>query len=134
MGKILLLPGKFRISKRPEIIETLVGSCVAVCLYNIKNGYAAMNHFLRDRPADKDRCDIAEFGSTSTDYIIRALMKSDPAPNHYRAQVFGGAAVIKTKTNAYNIGQNNINVALETLAAHRIRVINKEIGGQRGRR
>jgi chemotaxis protein CheD len=134
MKKILLLPGELRISKVPEVIETLVGSCVAVCLYNTANGSAAMNHFLRSDPGINTDFDPGEFGSTSTEYIIKALMAKDPDPKHYRAQVFGGGAVIKSKSSAYNIGLHNIDVALKILAAHRIRVVNKDVGGERGRR
>jgi len=134
MKHTFLLPGKYRISNEPEVIETLVGSCVAVCLYNTKNGRAAMNHFLRARPIEKSIYDIGEFGSTSTEYIIKTLMKSDNNPSHYRAQVFGGAALIKSKSDSYNIGLNNVEIALKTLAAYRIRVTKKEVGGERGRR
>ena len=134
MEKILLLPGKLRISKHPEVIETLVGSCVAVCLYNTANGSAAMNHFLRSDPGEKTDFNLGEYGSTSTEYIIKALMEKDPDSNHYRAQVFGGGAVIKSKSSVYNIGLHNIDAALKTLAAYRIRVTNKDVGGERGRR
>ena len=43
-----LLPGEFCIATGPAILDTLVGSCVSVCLYNYKNGVAAMNHFQRE--------------------------------------------------------------------------------------
>jgi len=45
-----LKPGEFHITSKSVVPETLVGSCVCVCMYNIKNGWAATNHFLRDRP------------------------------------------------------------------------------------
>jgi chemotaxis protein CheD len=134
MDSILLLPGEYRITKRPEVIETLVGSCVSVCLYNTKTGQAAMNHFLQDQPAIETDCDIGHYGSTATEYIIQALLESDPVPGHYRAQVFGGAAVIKTNSKRYNIGQNNIEVAKKILTVHRIRITREEVGGTRGRR
>jgi chemotaxis protein CheD len=133
MDRISLKPCEYRICKGPEEIETLLGSCVSVCLYNIKNGQAAMNHFLRACDNGKPDCKTGEYGSLSTPYIIKSLMEIDPDASHYRAQIFGGAAVIKTKSSAYSIGENNINIALEVLAHYRIRIINKDIGGTRGR-
>jgi chemotaxis protein CheD len=133
MDRILLLPGQSRISKQPEIVETLVGSCVSVCLFNTKTGHAAMNHFLHDLPAEESNCDTGHYGSTATEYIIQALLQMDPMPGHYQAQVFGGAAVIKTNST-YHIGQKNIDIAKQILAAHHIRIIREEIGGTRGRR
>ncbi len=134
MHRIFLLPGEYRISKRPEVVETLVGSCVSVCLYNTKTGHAAMNHFLQDQPAGETDCDIGQYGSTATEHIIKALMKSDPVPSHYRAQVFGGAAVIKTSSNEYKVGQKNVDIIRKILTAHHIRIIREEVGGTRGRR
>ena len=134
MIRKLLAPGGYHICKEPAIIETLVGSCVSVCLYNIKNGWAGMNHFLQDRPGTDVDCDIGKYGNMATEHVINTLMKADPAASHYRAQVFGGARVIKGITANTGIGRKNIEVALEVLQAARIRIVNKETGGTRGRR
>jgi chemotaxis protein CheD len=133
MERIFLLPGEFRVSKGPELIETLLGSCVAVCLYNVKNSQAAMNHFLQSSPRLDGDPDIGYYGLTSTEHIIGMLMKSDPIASHYRARIYGGAAVLKTEGMA-NIGQNNIEIARRVLSASRIRIVEEEVGGDRGRR
>ena len=134
MDHIFLLPGEYRTTKIPAVLETLVGSCVCVCLYNTKTGHAAMNHFLQDHPPKNTHSDIGQYGNTATLYIIKALMKSDPLPSHYSAQIFGGAAVIKTTSEEFNIGKKNIDIARKTLAANRIRITREEVGGNRGRR
>ena len=68
------------------------------------------------------------------EYIIKALMKFDTVSNHYHAQIFGGAATIKTNSNEHSIGQKNIDIARKILANHRIRIIREESGETRGRR
>lgn len=134
MNRVFLLPGEYHISKKPEIVETLVGSCVSVCLFNIKTGRAAMNHFLQDQPSLNSESNIGNFGSTATEYIITTLMKIDSNPGHYRGQIFGGAAVVKNVSNHNIIGKNNIEIAQKILSQYRIRVIREETGGERGRR
>jgi len=129
-----LKPGDFYITAQPAVLETLVGSCVSVCLYNFKNGFAAMNHFLRDQPIGDNIVDIGEFGSTSTEHIVNKLMAIDNVPSHYRAMVFGGAAVVKTTSLDSDIGRKNVDVAMKVLAAARIRIVRKEVLGKRGRR
>ena len=129
-----LRPGEYCIVTEPTILETLVGSCVCVCLYNFRNGCAAMNHFLRDRPAKDSQVDTGEFGSTSTEHIIAKLMTIDDEPTHYRAMIFGGAAVLKTERGPSDIGTKNIDMASKVLADAHIRVAHKEVGGRRGRR
>ncbi len=59
MEKRFVLPGEYFISKRPIILDTLVGSCVCVCIYNVKDGVAAMNHFLQSEPNGQEDFDIA---------------------------------------------------------------------------
>jgi len=134
MTRRFLRPGEFCIVTAPTILETLVGSCVAVCIYNSKNGSAAMNHFLRDKPLKDGNTDIGEFGSTSTEHILAGLMAMDASPAHYRAMIFGGAAVIRTSRGNSDIGRRNVDVAMSVLADAHIPVTHKEVGGRRGRR
>ena len=133
MIRKFLRPGEFCIVTEPTILETLVGSCVTVCLYNLRNGCAAMNHFLRDKPVGGAKADIGEFGSTSTQHIIARLMAIDASPTHYRAMIFGGAAVLKMASGS-DIGRKNVDMAMKVLADAHIRVAHKEVLGQRGRR
>jgi len=134
MIRKFLKPGEFHVTSKPVILETLVGSCVCVCLCNIKNGWAAMNHFLRDRPSGEAVVNIGEFGSTSTRHIVDKLLAIDNVPSHYRAMVFGGAAVIKTVMRNSDVGSRNIEVALQVLAETRISISQSEVAGKRGRR
>ncbi len=54
-------------------------------------------------------------------------MKRDSDPGHYRAQIFGGAKVIKTNSMENDISR-------KILTAQGIRIIRKEVGGTCGRR
>ncbi len=134
MDHRFLLPGEYHVTKKQMSIDTLLGSCVSVCLYNSRNGFAAMNHFLLDRPTDEQTTDIGRYGITSTDQIISTLMSVDDNPFNYRAQIFGGAAVVDALTDSRNIGGRNMLVAQEVLDSYHIRVIKKDVGGTRGRR
>ena len=129
-----LLPGEYFISKRPIILDTLVGSCVCVCMYNVKDGVAAMNHFLQSEPNGQEDFDIGHYGSSSTEYIIKKLFARDPAARHYKAEIFGGGAVIKNMDTKSNIGKENIDIAHKVLAGYRVRIVHEEVGGLRGRR
>jgi len=129
-----LRPGGFYVDRESVIAETLVGSCVAVCLYNFKERFGGMNHFLRDRPQDMADPDIGQYGVLSTQHLIEAVMRWDPEVTHYRASVFGGAAVLRTPNADNRIGAANVQAALEILGSVRIRVVRQEVGGTRGRR
>jgi len=134
MDHRFLLPGEYHVTKKQMSIDTLLGSCVSVCLYNSKNGYAAMNHFLLDRSRVEVGTDIGRYGTTSIEHIISTLMAVDDNPFNYRAQIFGGGAVVEALTVGGDIGERNISVAREVLKSHNIRIIKEDIGGNRGRR
>ncbi len=130
-----LLPGEYYITNERIFIETLVGSCVCVCLYNTKNGYAAMNHYLLDQPYGmKTNHDIGRFGSTSTKHIIDKLLTVDANSSHYRAHVYGGAAIVKSVRAGIDVGTKNIEIAHTLLHNYHIHIINEDVGGIRGRR
>jgi chemotaxis receptor (MCP) glutamine deamidase CheD/AmiR/NasT family two-component response regulator len=134
MERRFLLPGEYHATKKQMSIDTLLGSCVSVCLYNTKNGHAAMNHFLLDRPKGADTNDIGRYGTTATEHIISTLMSIDANSDHYQAQVFGGAAVIHALESKEDIGERNVVIALEVLNSYGIKIIKKDIGGKQGRR
>lgn len=134
MERRYLLPGEYHATKKQMSIDTLLGSCVSVCLYNIKNGFAAMNHFLLARPGSKINGDVGRYGTTSIEHIANTLMSVDSNPYHYHAQIFGGAAVVDALRTNGDVGQRNIEIAIKTLEELRIRIINKDVGGIHGRR
>ena len=134
MPRKFLRPGEWYAKREPVVAETLVGSCVAVCLYNYKENFGAMNHFLMDRSRDPAERDIGRYGVLSTRRIVEAVMAIDPNATHYRATVIGGAAVLKTPNADTGIGRANVEAALEVLRSAGIRVAGQEVGGTRGRR
>jgi chemotaxis protein CheD len=134
MLRKFLRPGEFYATQRPAVVETLVGSCVAVCLYDFKAGFGMMNHYLRDHPPDEAGANVGEFGITATQRIVQAALKIDDNRHHYRASVFGGAAVLKMASGRADIGEANVKVARDVLRAAGIRIVHEEVGGTRGRR
>ncbi len=132
--RTFLRPGEFYADREPAMAETLVGSCVAVCLYNFKQCFGAMNHFLRDRPKASADANFGQYGVTSTQHILDAVMVIDPEPTRFRAGIFGGAAVLKTPNADGHIGSANVEAAIEVLRSAHIRIVRQEVGGTRGRR
>jgi chemotaxis protein CheD len=134
MDKILLQIGEYYVTKKPKLMGTLLGSCVSVCLFNKFNGHAAMNHFLMPSANNKKmENDPGKYGKSSCEMIIQTLMALDSNASHYTAQVFGGANVFNLVDSIGDIGNRNIGIAEQVLAEHKIRIIHREIGGNKGR-
>ena len=46
-----ILPGEFYVTREDEVIDTVLGSCVAACIRNPRLGIGGMNHFMLPRPS-----------------------------------------------------------------------------------
>ncbi len=133
LERVFLLPGEYHVTEKPKFLATLLGSCVAVCLYNKHNGSAALNHFVRDRSSAGDN-DIGRFGDLSIKHIVKGLKAFDPDPSHYEAKIYGGGNVVGHLNFGVNIGAQNISVAKEVLGELRIPIVEDDTGGGRGRK
>jgi two-component system, chemotaxis family, protein-glutamate methylesterase/glutaminase len=133
MEQVFLLPTDYYACQKPTLYRTVLGSCVSVCLHNARRGIAAMNHFMLPT-ADKRTDDVGRYGDTATDRIIKTLMAIDRDPSHYRAQIFGGGAVLGVLGSGAHIGDRNIEIACSVVEAAGIPIENQDVGGTLGRR
>ena len=46
-----ILPGEYYVTREDEVIDTVLGSCVAACIRNPRFGIGGMNHFMLPRPS-----------------------------------------------------------------------------------
>lgn len=131
--KIFLLPGEAYVSREPVEIATLLGSCVAVCLFNQKLALGGMNHFMLPR-AQAGSKPSGKHGDYSTEMLIQAMLSYDDTPGNIKAFMLGGANVTGHLAVGEGIGANNIIVARDIVEKYRIPILHKDIGGQFGRK
>ncbi len=126
-----LEPGYIYVTARPTHISAVLGSCVAVCVYDRKNNVAGMNHFQYPVAPDKDHA-TARYGDVSTRALIRMMIEEGSKLRHLEAQIFGGG--YNTGISNKNIGRENVMVARRVLAKERVKVVSEDIGGEKGRK
>lgn len=131
--KIFLLPGEMVVKKAPTQMVTLLGSCVAVCLYNPQQKFGGMNHFML--PQGRGGIDERyKFGDYATRRLIELMAKGDSNLRNLKAKVYGGGAVVGQIKNANNIGEKNVLMALNVLDKHGIPIEFQDTGGTQGRK
>jgi two-component system chemotaxis response regulator CheB len=121
------------VKKQPFELATLLGSCVAVCLYNTQGHFGGMNHFLLPRGSD-EITDPGKYGFPSTERLIDLMLRADANVRHMQAKVFGGGAVVSHLSAGTAIGQKNIETAYTVLGTRDIPIVEKDIGGSHGRK
>ena len=126
--------GEYHASKEPLVIRTLLGSCVAVCLYDKEQRIGGMNHILRPgraTPAEVDR--PARFCIDAIELLIRRMISLGGRKEALVAKVFGGANVITPIDNEFAPGLQIVASAKEFLAARSIKVRAEHTGGTEAR-
>ena len=126
-----LLPADYRVTDQPLALVTLLGSCVAACLYDTAAGVGGMNHFMLpdEQPGNvAARGDgSARYGAHAMELLINDLLKRGARRGRLQAKVFGGGNVLRGFTSD-PIGTRNARFVLEYLSAEHIPVLAQDLG------
>jgi chemotaxis receptor (MCP) glutamine deamidase CheD len=128
--EITLHVGGVHASAEPTVIKTLLGSCVAVCLWDARAQVGGMNHFLLPEgdprgPADEP----TRFGVHAMDRLVGEMLKLGAVPARCVAKVFGGASVLAMPGAAGNVPHRNLAFVRSYLARESLHVAATSVGG-----
>lgn len=131
-----LLPGQLFVGAEPTRCITILGSCIAVCLYDPGRAIGGLNHFLLpDASRDATREDPLRWGVSATEALLQLMMEAGARRGSLQAKLFGGAQIGARDVPAFlRVGARNIDTARAELQRHRIPVVNECLGGSMGRR
>ena len=137
-NKVFLLPGESTYVRKKTLISTLLGSCVAVCLYDKEKKWGGMNHYMLPYKENGD-LPPGKYGDTSINALIKVANAAGSETKNLVASIYGGASVIghlghNDQTGILTVSKRNIDVAIEQLNIHGIRITYREVGGNHGRR
>jgi chemotaxis protein CheD len=131
--KLFLMAGQFIITTAGGEISTVLGSCVAVCLWDKRLKFGGMNHYLLPGQEDSKAGDPNR-GLSATRMLIRSMINRKANPETMEAKVFGGCNSLYPSGNRFVVGERNIQVALEVLREANIPVVSQNTGGAYGRK
>jgi len=127
--------GECYASKDGSIIVTILGSCVAACLFDPVNRIGGMNHILMPGRADIKHFDEpTRYSINAMELLINRMMDLGGDRDKIVAKVFGGAHLIPTISKENMMGEKNVSFTLEFLKREGIRVISRDVGGTDARK
>lgn len=139
--RVTIEPGEYYSTGNAGVISTLLGSCVAACLYDPKRRIIGMNHFMlshtrysRDLPIHIS--EAGRYGIHAMELLINDMMAKGVNRLQLRAKVFGGATIMNRDADSGNficVGPVNCKFIREFLASERIPVEAEDLGGGHGR-
>ncbi|MDZ4859032.1 MAG: chemotaxis protein CheD [Candidatus Hydrogenedentes bacterium] len=124
-------PGFVFFSRKAMTLQAVVGSCVAVCLWDKSDKCGGMHHFIK--PKTRAREDATPvYGNVGIAALLKMMEEAGCKRTNLIAHVLGGGA--PEGEAAPTLGDQNIAAAREALRRKRIVVIAEDSGGPIGRK
>ncbi|MEF8688440.1 UNVERIFIED_CONTAM: chemoreceptor glutamine deamidase CheD [Comamonas sp. A-3] len=119
-----VLPGEYFVSRDEMAIVTVLGSCIAACLWDRFMRIGGMNHFMLP---DGDSSDVSgRYGSYAMELLINEMLKLGARRESMQAKIFGGAQVMANFTTM-NVGERNTSFVTEYLQTERIPIVSEDV-------
>lgn len=129
--------GQVYVSAGPESIVLILGSCVAVCIWDPINAIGGATHYLLPT-WDGRGTSSPRYGNVAISSLLQKLADAGADREQLRAKVFGGGCLFGIMrdrgANKDHLGNRNVEIAREILAKGRIPVVASDVGGDRGKR
>lgn len=121
---VKVLPGEYFVSDESLLIMTVLGSCIAACLWDSRAQIGGMNHFMLPEGELSDAS--GRYGSYAMELLINEMLKRGARRETMQAKIFGGAQVMH-KFASMNVGERNTSFVLAYLHTERIPIVSEDV-------
>jgi chemotaxis protein CheD len=127
MAFYTVAPGRLVATDDPSaVIETCLGSCVGIAMYDRDAVIGGMVHIILPSGAkDKEEAFPARYAGSGIPLLLDKLIKLGASKTNIVAEIAGGSFMLRDKKLSVelNIGRRNSDMALQVLDALKIPVI-----------
>ena len=128
-----LYPAALFASQKPYQINTILGSCVAVCLWDPILKYGGMCHYMLPLWNGTGLAS-PKYGNIAIEKLLEKMISFGSNKVNIVSKIFGGGEVIDVKNQQFFIGERNIELAFKMIKDHNIPIISSSTGGKLGRK
>lgn len=130
-----IVQGERGVSADPQVMfGTVLGSCVAACLFDAERKVGGINHFLLGEPQPGQVVDAAaahRYGVHAMELLINDMLRQGARRERLRAHLYGGANL---HAGMRAIGSDNGDFAIRFLQQEGIPLVVRDLGGRSARR
>ncbi len=131
---VYVLPGYHHVSEvQHYAICTMLGSCVAACIWDPQLKIGGLNHFLLPEDPNATGAPSRRYGVYAMEVLINDILKRGSQKSDLVAKIFGGGNVISAQ-NSEGVGSKNVGFVRDFLRTESIPVVAEDVGGPNGRR
>ena len=124
----------YNVSASPDVLRTILGSCVGICLYDGKLKIGGLCHIML--PAIKEEsASIKKYANTAIPTMLNEMKDRGADQGRIMAKIVGGARMFNVSENSMmgEIGNNNVIKVREVLKDLAIDIVSEDTGGNYGR-
>ena len=132
MDRYYLYPGTLFASKKPHVVNTILGSCVAVTLWDPVLQIGGINHFMLPK-WNGSGSPSYKYGDIAIAELIKRMIDFGCNKGNLKAKVFGGSET-GVPNGVFHIGKRNIDLAFVCLNRERISIVSQNVCGPSGRK
>jgi len=133
-SRIYLHPGELFASAQRSAVSTILGSCVAVCLWDPIAKIGGINHYLLPLWTGQGAVS-SRFGDIAVQALLNKLLELGGQKSRLQAKLFGGACVIDAfRERESHLGTKNVQTAEALLEREGIPLVGHDVGGCKGRK
>ncbi|HKJ05815.1 MAG TPA: chemotaxis protein CheD [Geopsychrobacteraceae bacterium] len=131
--KHYLYPGALFVDSRPHLVTTVLGSCVAVCLWDSVQKVGGINHYLLPL-WNGEGLSTPKYGNIAIEKLISGMLDLGCKKKYLVAKLFGGAALWQNQHGLLRVGDRNASLAQDILKEHNIPIVASDLLGEQGRK
>jgi len=133
-----VLPGEFYVTRNEELVVTVLGSCIAACVFAPELKVGGMNHFMLPHTGGNEQFKFTGGPSTATRYgthamegLINEIVKLGVPKNQMQIKLFGGGKILQQMTD---VGKRNIDFIHAYLEQETMTAAAEDLGGPHPRK
>jgi chemotaxis protein CheD len=136
--EVFLRIGETAVRREGDVIRTVLGSCIGLCLWDDDLKIGGMAHImLPDGPEEEKKSQPGKYAVTAADALMKDLIRqAEGKPVKLIAKIAGGASMFykpDCNNSVFGVGRRNSAVVREALARLDIEVAFEHVDGRKGR-
>jgi len=123
-----------KVGTHPDVLRTILGSCVGICLYDPDARIVGMSHIMlaeKNTPEGNPK----KYADTAIPLLVEEMVNAGSDTKKLVAKIIGGAMMFKIAENSMmgEIGKSNVRKVKEILQSSGIPLLAEDTGGDFGR-
>ena len=131
-----IMPGEYYVTQGDEFILTVLGSCVAACVWDPVARVGGMNHFMLVSPGNAPDDPVigaaTRYGVFAMEFLVNGVLALGGKRERLCVKVAGGAAVLAQTT--INVGAANVDFVRRYIKTERLQLMGEHLGGEQPRK